>query len=140
MKTFMQAFIVPKQEAMRLADANPDGILIFNPSFVLSKEQAVFAAILAQKAMELGQNIANKLAIEFLVRLSGERKIQSALQFGPQTIEDAAGIVILDDSIDTHEMHEVDHNPNMEIICGKYAVSIDTAKEEIYEKMAMVDV
>ena len=136
----MRAYIVPNDTAKQLAKAHPSSILIFNPSYVISKEQAIYAAILAQKAMDLGQNIANKLAIEFLVRLSGEKKIKSALQFGPKSINSAAGIVVLDDNVDTNNIQEIEHVPDMEIICRKYAVSPDTAKREIYEKMAMVDV
>ena len=136
----MQAHIVEADVAKRIAAQYPDSVLIFNPSYVLSKDQAIFAAILAKKAFESGQNIANKLAIEFLVRLSGQKKIQKALQYGPRDITDIAGIVIVDDGVDREGIRDVPFHVDMEIICRKYGVSPLTAKKEIYEKMAMVDV
>lgn len=136
----MQAHIVEADVAKRIAEQYPDSVLIFNPSYVLSKDHALFAAILAKKVMASGQNIANKLAIEFLVRLSGQKKIQKALQYGPRDIGGVAGIVILDDAVSPDGIINIPFHPDIGMICRKYAVSPHTAKEEIYEKMAMVDV
>ncbi|HOP09514.1 MAG TPA: KEOPS complex subunit Cgi121, partial [Candidatus Methanofastidiosa archaeon] len=111
----------------------------YNPSYVLDKKQAEFAAVLALKAFENGQNIANKLAIEFLVRLSGEKQIKKALAFGMEGLGEIAGIVLLDDEVPDN-IQEIPFTPDINMISRKYGVKKKDIEKGIYEKMALVDI
>lgn len=117
-----------------------DDALIYNPSYVLDKEQARLAAIMSKMAFENGQNIAKKMPIEFLVRLSGEKQIKKAISFGIRDLGSLVGLVYLGNA-DTDWIEEVDFEPDRKAISRKYGVE-DGKKlmDMVYEKMAMVDV
>jgi tRNA threonylcarbamoyladenosine modification (KEOPS) complex Cgi121 subunit len=135
----MQAYIIRKQDMTEKLEKNEENILVFNPEYIISKQQALFAAKMAIKAMENGQNIANKLPIEFLVRLSGRKQIAKALEFGPAGIGDTAGIISLQDTT-LDNIQEISFMPDEEKIREAYNVppSQDLARS-VYEKMALVD-
>ncbi|HPR41640.1 MAG TPA: KEOPS complex subunit Cgi121 [Candidatus Methanofastidiosa archaeon] len=135
----MKVFVTTIDNANKLINDCSSNVLIYNPSYVLDKKQAEFAAVLALKAFENGQNIANKLAIEFLVRLSGEKQIKKALAFGMEGLGEIAGIVLLDDEVPDN-IQEIPFTPDINMISRKYGVKKKDIEKGIYEKMALVDI
>jgi len=135
----MKVFVTFTRNIEKIREIYPDNTLIYNPKYIINKKQAEFAAILALKAFENGQNIANKLPIEFLVRLSGEKQIKKALSFGMAELEEYAGIVILNGDVPDN-MEEISYTPQLDVISGKYRVEKKELEKRIYEKMALVDI
>lgn len=135
----MQVQIIKKQDMAEKLEKKEENILVFNPEYVISKQQALFAAKMALKAMENGQNIANKLPIEFLVRLSGRKQINKALEFGPVGIRDVAGIISFEENI-VDTIQEISFTPDEEKIREVYGIPPgQDLVRSVYEKMALVD-
>lgn len=135
----MEAYIVKEQDLADIIKKNEENILIFNPNYILSKQQALFAAKMAMMAMEKNQNIANKLPIEFLVRLSGQKQIAKALEFGPKGIEDVVGIIVLDSTL-RDNIQEISFMANEQKVMRAYDISPhEDLQRAVYEKMALVD-
>lgn len=55
---------------------------LFNPELVAGYPHLEFAKVHTDKAFERGENIAREYTIEFLVRLSGKKQIEKALDIG----------------------------------------------------------
>jgi len=135
----MKAFVVKKEILHKLIDKYDEAILIYNPDMVLNKNQALFAAKLALIAFQNGQNIAKKMPIEFLIRLSGEKQISKALSFGMDGLKEMAGVVIIGDNV-SEDITNIDFTPNVDIISRKYGVSVEGIEKKILEKMSLVDI
>jgi len=135
----MKVFVTYKENVKKIMEKHPNDVLIYNPKYVINEKQAEFAAILALKAFENSQNIAKKLPIEFLVRLSGEKQIKKALSFGIEGLDHYAGVVILTD-MKIDDIQEIQFNADNDIISRKYGLEKENMEKMIYEKMALVDI
>ncbi|MFQ6089503.1 MAG: KEOPS complex subunit Cgi121 [Candidatus Methanofastidiosia archaeon] len=79
---------------------NAKDCVLFDPTYVCCIEHALFACRLAQNSIERGENVAKDFRMEFLVRLSGERQIKKALNFGIREGLKVVGILIFHERID----------------------------------------
>ncbi|MHC1605571.1 MAG: KEOPS complex subunit Cgi121 [Candidatus Methanofastidiosia archaeon] len=116
-----------------------EDIAIFNPDYTSSKEQALLAAKLTIMAFKNGQNIAKRLPIEFLIRISGEKQISKALKFGYDKVGNIAGVVFFKGSL-PKDITETGFKKNEEKIRELYQIEGDDLEKGIFEKMALVDV
>lgn len=138
MRNLMRAYVLDTSDALELQRTYPDSVFLYNPTYVLSKEQALFAAAVACRACATGQSLAKKLAVEFLIRLSGERKIAQAVTFGPAGLGEVAGVIFLDDRIDLSGLSERACVPSPQTVAEKYGVDVADLQNAVYEKMALV--
>jgi len=134
----MEAYIIPIKNLQRMIKRYNNKILVFNPTYVYSKEQVLLAATLAQRVFENGHNVAKKLPIEFLIRLSGKKQISKAVSFGMKELKDTAGIIILDGEIEKN-MGEVEIIKDETLLQKMYELKGENIEKEIYEKMALID-
>jgi KEOPS complex subunit Cgi121 len=122
---------------------------LFNPRLVAGYPHLEFAQVHTDRAFERGQNVARDYNIEFLVRLSGSKQIEYALEIGIRE-GTLVGVRAEDSVIEEMEVHIGNREDSLldlsaekeEEIRDFFGVSGSgkDLQKNIFEKIALIDV
>jgi len=122
---------------------------LFNPQYVAGIEHLTFAYIHTDRAFQHDENIARTYTIEFLVRLSGRKQIEKALEIGIKQ-GSYIGIFSKDDipnSLQSFVSHRNDSLFDLSLEKEKYlhdfyevSGSGKELRKQIFEKIALLSV
>jgi len=143
------AFRQRVRDPQDLVDSCGKKAVLFNPELIAGHPHLKFAEIHTTLAFEREENIAREYVIEFLVRLSGKKQIEKALEIGIQkgtyvgVLAGRDNFVFLEEYLDPRDDSLLEITKKKEETIRKFFDVSGSGKrlqKNVFEKIALLSV